>query len=259
MAITEVFPNAPVKQVIFQIRFPNLFYLADRIGEYQLRVMSQFPHSKEQIQRNVVIAQLGPDDTAEMPKEIDPRAVRTIWRFDTDEGVTLNVQTDSLDISSQQHKTYSNADAEHPFRDVIQFAMDPFLEVMKLPVISRVGLRYIDTCPVQEKTNEFLRRWYNTTFDLDRFPASDAMRLEFRATVARGDYFVRFREALLRDEKTGKDELILDFDGYAEAIQACDYLTTTDELHRVISDEFEASIREPFISYMRQDGGTANE
>jgi len=45
MQINEVFPNPTVKQVIFQIRFPNLFYLESKIGEYQLKIMQRFPES----------------------------------------------------------------------------------------------------------------------------------------------------------------------------------------------------------------------
>ena len=33
MPIHEVFPSPTVKQVIFQVRFPNLFYLESRMGE----------------------------------------------------------------------------------------------------------------------------------------------------------------------------------------------------------------------------------
>ena len=31
MAINEVFPNPTVKKVIFQIRFPNLFFIESKI------------------------------------------------------------------------------------------------------------------------------------------------------------------------------------------------------------------------------------
>jgi hypothetical protein len=39
MAIEEVFPNPTVKQVAFEIRFPNLFYLESKIGELQVKIM----------------------------------------------------------------------------------------------------------------------------------------------------------------------------------------------------------------------------
>ena len=61
MAIDEVFQNPTVKQVIFQIRFPNLFYMESRIGDYQLKIMNDFPESSLLHRRGVLIASLAPD------------------------------------------------------------------------------------------------------------------------------------------------------------------------------------------------------
>ena len=41
----EIFPNPTVKQVVFQIVFPNLFYIENKIGELQLKIMTEFPES----------------------------------------------------------------------------------------------------------------------------------------------------------------------------------------------------------------------
>jgi hypothetical protein len=41
----EVFPNPTVKTVIFQIRYPNLFYIESRIGDIQVKIMDDFPES----------------------------------------------------------------------------------------------------------------------------------------------------------------------------------------------------------------------
>ena len=46
-------------------------------------------------------------------------------------------------------------------------------------------------------------------------------------------------------------KLILDFDGFAMSIKARDYLTVTDGLHSIISDEYERTIKEPVKQYMR--------
>ena len=45
MAITEIFPNPTVKQVIFQIRFNSLFYIGDKMGEFQQRTMTEIPRN----------------------------------------------------------------------------------------------------------------------------------------------------------------------------------------------------------------------
>ena len=42
----EIFSNPTVKKVIFQIRFPNLFFIENKIGDFQLKIMGMFPESK---------------------------------------------------------------------------------------------------------------------------------------------------------------------------------------------------------------------
>lgn len=38
MPINEVFVNPTVKQVIFQVKFPNLFFIESKIGDIQLKI-----------------------------------------------------------------------------------------------------------------------------------------------------------------------------------------------------------------------------
>jgi hypothetical protein len=53
MVIKEIFPNPTVKQVIFQIRFPNLFYIENKIGDFQLKIMKEFPKSAIAISKTI--------------------------------------------------------------------------------------------------------------------------------------------------------------------------------------------------------------
>jgi hypothetical protein len=63
MVINEVFPNPTVKQVIFQIRYPNLFYIENKIGDFQLKVMREFPESALIMKQRVIFAEFGPNVT----------------------------------------------------------------------------------------------------------------------------------------------------------------------------------------------------
>jgi hypothetical protein len=75
--------------------------------------------------------------------------------------------------------------------------------------------------------------------------------MEFRAVVKVKDVGLRFGEVF----RINKDAatLVLDFDAFKERVASSDYLKITDELHTVVSDAFEASIKEPVIDYMRQN------
>ena len=251
MSTNEIYPNPTVKQVIFQIRFPNLFYIESKIGDLQLKIMQEFPESRLVHRRSVVFADLGPDvKLVDVTEDIKGEPLQKIWEFKSPKNVRLNVLSDSLDITSEHHKTYNIGDVDK-FRDVIEFVVDRFLSVTNIPVISRIGLRYIDECPMPpNKDNNSFKEFYNSAFPLNRFDLADAKEMATVALVKKGEYFMRYMERLVKIEDDWK--LILDFDGIAQAVPKDNYLTVTDSLHEIISNEFHKTIREPVREYMRQ-------
>ena len=250
MTINDVFPNPTVKKVIFQIRFPNLFSIEKMIGDYQIEIMDRFPNSQLLFQQSLLLANIGPKaDLQEVQDKADSAGVKKIWNFQSDTGVTLNVHTDSMDISSTLHKTYNNPKEENRFRDTITFAVDKFLNIVHIPKLMRIGLRYIDECPIESKDNETFKKWYNSTFPLERFPLGDAVDFNFTARTKKGKCFLKFSESFQDNDKEIK--YILDFDGYALNVESGDYLTITDKLHDLISNEFETSAKEPLFDYMK--------
>jgi uncharacterized protein (TIGR04255 family) len=254
MAIQEVFPNPTVRQVVFQIRFPNLFLMERLIGDYQVKIMAEFPTSALLLRRGLVLANVESQaQIKSVAQDVDNVATIKIWNFKSEKGIDLNVQTNSLDISSTLHKTYSSPKADNRFRDTIERAVGEFLKITQIPKLTRIGLRYIDECPVPVKGTQAYHKYYNTTLPLKRFPVEDALAMTFEARVKKGDHYLRFVESF--EDVEGKLKLILDFDGYAEGVPASEYLIVTDELHELISDEYKASIKEPVLEYMRKKKG----
>ena len=251
MSINEIFPNPTVKQVIFQVRFPCFFSIESLIGNYQALIMENFPTSELLLSRRFYLGPV-PDSgqLKEVSEEKDVGEIKKIWKFTTESGVILNVQVDSFDISSTFHKTYNNPQGKELFRDIIEFVLEHFFQVTQIPKVNRIGLRYIDECPVQSKGDATFRKYYNTTLPIDRFSLKDALEMALTVRARRGKYFLTFRETLI--EKSGEKSLILDFDGYAENIKKGEVLTVTDSLHDLISKEFEASIKDPVYRYMRR-------
>lgn len=251
MAINEVFPNPTVKQVIFQVRFPNLFYLESRMGEFQVKVMKDFPKSSLALSRQILIAHgVKLPDLAKLQEEGHTADIGKIWNFESETGVELHVKSDSLDLSSTLHKTYSNPSEPHRFRDSIKKAVDALLEVTSIPILSRVGLRYIDDCPVPAVDNAVYRQHYNSTLALDRFSLPDAEEITHVARARRGKHFVRFVEQFRNPE--GKPQLTLDFDAYSLNVESASCLAVTDELHALVIAEYEQSLRPPVFDFMRK-------
>ena len=255
MPTDEIFPNPTVKQVIFQIRFPALFYVERRIGDFQIRIMKRFPSSSLLYRRNILIADLAPEaKIQDLPAEVQPDQARKIWVFKSaDATVEVSLTQDSMSLVSQHHKTYNHPDASSAdrFRDMIEFAVGEFLGVVPLPIITRIGLRYIDECPVPARNSTTFRDWYNTSFALDRFPLEDAEDVEFKTCLKRGRHFLRFAEAF-KQKEDGNTAYVLDFDAYSINVEPPNYLAVADELHELIRTEYFQAIKPPVHEHMRR-------
>jgi uncharacterized protein (TIGR04255 family) len=250
MAINEIFLNPTVKQVVFQIRYPSLFFMENKIGELQLKIMRVFPESSLAFRRQVFFADVGPDvKVVNVPNEVSNDQAKKIWQFKSPKDFQLNVLMDSLDITSQHHKTYK-LEGSDKFRDIIESVLDSFLSVTSIPILNRIGLRYIDECPVPLDSNEEFLKYYNSTFPLKRFSLPTAREMDFKTVVKREDCFIRYVESIRREGQETK--LILDFDGFAENIESAQAMAVTDKLHDIILTEYEASIKQPVIDHMRK-------
>lgn len=175
MTINEVFSNPTVVGVIFQIKFPSLFFIETKIGELQSQLMKEFPESRLLIRRQTVMVEHTDKEKIELDlKDAADSFVSKIWEFSSPKGYKLNISNNALDLISEPHLTYKNEEAEHRFRDIIKLVVDNFLNLTNLPVIKRIGLRYIDKCPIASRNNITFKRWYNTTLPLNRFSLKDA-------------------------------------------------------------------------------------
>lgn len=249
MGIKEVFKNPTVKQVIFQIRYPNLFFLESKIGEYQIKIMKDFPESSIIFQNPLVLTELSdPSKIEEAQKGM--RSPEKIWEFKGTKSYKLQVTSNSLSILSEFHKTYNNEGSTDKFRDTIEKCVEAFLALTNLPVITRIGLRYIDECPLPSPlNNDSFTEYYNSGLPISRFDLSMSKYHAFKVEIQREGNTLKFSETLNIREEPFK--YILDIDGFRFNIIANEYLKVTDLLHDFISDEYEHTIKEPVKVIMR--------
>lgn len=253
MPIQEVFNSPTVKQVIFQIVFPNYFGMENKVGDFQLRIMDRFPKSTLLYKQQFILTQ-----SIVKPDKSSPSATIKIWQFSSElDDIILNLTTDALDISSTKHKTYNNngVPQQDRFREIISFVVGRFLDIIPLTLINRMGLRYIDSnCPLPNPLNKqsFLD-FYNTSINLNNLKIEDIgvvtnlkSEIDFHAL---NNVKVKYQEQLIRNNDNW--EYGLDFDGTVSGLNPAIYLQKLDEIHEQILLSYENVIRDPVYQIMR--------
>ena len=223
-------------------------YIENRLGDFQLEIIDEFPKSSVIYKRQVLFADTGPGGKLEgIPVENEEPGFK-IWEFKSDKNIKIMLSTYSLSIVSEYHKTYS-LDGGEKFRDIIISVLESFFKIMKIPHISRIGLRYIDECPLPSKNNDTLNEYYNSAFPTGKFKLENTEEMQFVALIEREGHKLRYSEVLKK--VNSEYQYILDFDGFTHDIETSKYLEVTDKLHTLISDEFEKTIKKPVYDHMR--------
>ncbi len=250
MPINEVFERPLIKTVAFQVTFPQLFSIEAKIGDFQSAIMKQFPESILLMKQHFMLVQ-----RLEGAKEATPEPSQTqqVWQFKSPGGVTVDVSRGSLSIVSQSHKTYAQPGSSERFREVIDLICGNFFKIVRIPVIHRIGLRYINECPLSQKTNEHYSKYYNGALPIHRFPLENADDMEATVVAERGAAKIRYFEKL--EATTPGFRITLDMDAWSERIDSADILTTADVLRDVISAQFEAFATNDLLAYMRNETG----
>jgi uncharacterized protein (TIGR04255 family) len=247
--INEVFPNPVLKQVFFEIKFPNLFYIESKIGDFQLKIIEKFPQSSLLIRRQIVFADLGPEIKPEQITDSNEDSLgKKVWQFKSDDA-EINLTSNSLVFTTTKLKTYNEQTDQKKIRDLIKYTIEKFFEVIEIPLIERLGLRYINECPIPIKDNENFNLWYKSVFPTKRFKLEDSEEMYSRSNTKFGDYRLIYQEALQKIDEVYK--FIIDIDSSIQNIPVTDCLAKTDELHKLIKKEFCNSVKEPLINHMK--------
>ncbi len=248
----EIFDNPTIQSVTLEIRFPALFYIESKIGDFQKAIFDKFPASALLSRKSINFFVAGQQVKAEDINKANqaPTADAMIWEFKSEDNYTLHVINNSITISSTVHKTYNNEGGEK-FREMIIFAIGKFIEIVSIPRIDRIGLRYINTCPFPTGGEEEFNKYYKIGMPFSRFPLSKIQQSNFTiVSNIKDNYTLRFTEAI--NSLVNPKQVLLDYDASKTNITPDKYLETADALHEIISEEFEKSIGEGLINYMKQ-------
>ncbi len=123
------------------------------------------------------------------------------------------------------------------------------MEHVPIKNFTRLGIRYIDHCPLEKLENEYFKNFYTPLFDIDRYKLEDIIENRMLFRVRKKNYQLLFQSAIREIDNSYK--YIMDFDGYSINVEASNFLNVTDELKHLIKKEFLSNITENFKEYMR--------
>lgn len=240
----EVFKYPTVKEVAFEVRFSEIFFMEKMIGDFQLEIMESFPISKKLEKPYTIIFEGENSKFAETSNK-----TRTTWQFLTEtRQTTVLIRSDRLNILTKEFKTYNHPD--HPrFRDIITEVVSRFLDKFPIKQFERIGLRYIDHCPLEEKNNNYFKNYYEPIFDIEKFKLEDIIENFNLFRLKKENYELLFQSGI---RKISDDyNYFMDFDGYTKNISINEYLDHLDKIFVMINDLYFDNITEEFKKYMR--------
>ena len=127
----EVYPNAPLQLVAFEVRYPTLRRAgtSEGLDALQAALGERFPIYEHVVESGFPLGPGGPGNP-----------VSTQWhRFlDTSRTASLSVQARRLIVETTQYERFEK------FQEIVGIALRALEGADRIPVFERVGLRYID-------------------------------------------------------------------------------------------------------------------
>lgn len=205
------FPKNFLRTVVCELRFPTLLEFEPKAPrELQRATRKQFPvYDKQQ---NVSLS----------PGALEAADVHLFRSKSGIESVALRPSAVALETS--RYSTFG------PFLEMIRLVHGASLSFIDSDFFTRVGLRYINVLPAPA---DHLEGWLNEDLvkPLIEGVFGDVMiyRQEIRGTSQAGRY--SFRHAIHDEEKSLTRSYVLDFDFYAETVEADEVIALLESLH----------------------------
>jgi len=248
----EVFPNPVVKSVAFEVRFPNLFFIETRIGEFQVQIMKEFPQSELLHRRNIMLLAGSADNLQELAKQQAGETTDKVWVFKSNAGTKLEISSKNFVVSSEQHFSYKH-EGEKSFRSVIKGAIEPFIRMVAIPLALRIGLRYVNECPIFDRNTKRFNECYNSILPMSRFKLERVANMDCAVVANMEHCQFRHLESMRLTPEGG--QLVLDLDAWTENVPSENVMASTDVLYETISAGFRNTVKQPIIDYMRTPRG----
>ncbi len=226
----EVYPKAPLAEVVFEIRFPGEPAIECRRDELFEFVRKEMPVVK----------------VPEMQATENFR-FRKYHFASADDAFTVMVGLNSFGFSNKRYAGF--ADFKERLTPLFGFFCDRF----KIGTLRRIGLRYINTVPFTRENGAIpLGRFFKSSFLLspglsERY---EVCTVAFVQSVGKGHIITRIET--LQEQKTQEEALLLDFDYYkTDNLQASAWAACLEESHEQTKSFFENIITDQYRDFIR--------
>ena len=226
----EQYPNQPLIDVAFEIRFPGDPAVECRRDEFFRRVRDKYP--------KVYVPKLLPGDAPAL----------ALYHFKQDDDqATILTAINKFAYSTNKYPGFEAFKAE-----VLRIAAI-FGTTFKIEKLTRTGLRYVNAIPFVPKAGSIpLREYLKVGFQLPP-PATDnfsTMNFTFASPVGNGTIHARIEHVMAGDKS--HEAILLDFDYALQSELAFGKIEAyLEESHRVTKQMFEGMITDEYRTYIR--------
>jgi uncharacterized protein (TIGR04255 family) len=230
--VEEVFPNSPLQEVIFEVKFP-----------LNLRIMRDICEFQEKIQGEYV--SFGIEEFVSPDK---PTEIRYVFQNDTEEK-TLVVERESFTFLINRYYSFESFSTE------LSGYLEIFFNLFKIEKVLNTRLNYVNNISI-ELDQKFVgtRKYVKPYVDVNLLDKSNEIkRFATQVVKEREDLLLIVSSALIPN--TANDDqgtYILDINAiYEQTILPSNLLDYLHRLHHYIQEEFLNSITEEYTQIMR--------
>jgi len=243
--------HPPLAEVVFEINFPRVYAVENRMADFQQRVLKTYPDSGDEFVLHIPPAVA----FGKTPKSEPLTPVRS-FTFKNEIGTrTVRVSVVHFNLLVSDYLHFED------YKSALMASLEPAVEIFQLSRIQRVGLRYINRISIPKKDASMIYRDYvRSPLDTHVFAPhqlnSFLTEISFDLT---GTKKLTIRSGLLPAQiDTNSRIYLLDLDcSSPESVSLSSPAITSllDEYHESIESEFKQLMTDKYWKYMAEGKG----
>ncbi len=217
--LDEVFPQAPIREVVFEVRFPP-----------KLRILSETWRLQELL-----------TDSYSVAKEISIQASGATMDFTTfqnqRESKVMRVSIQSFLVSLTRYTRFED------FKEEVTRRTEQFCSIFEIKKFSRVGLRYVNEITLSGAEVSSLLAYVKPPLNLERFPLDIVNQFAVEIRTRSKEHLLTIRSALIPAKLC---TYVLDIDCYTD-------LPTSVHEYPKLLEQFHDSAQKVFLDHVTNE------